>query len=225
MTSKHSLDGDRRVDFSGDRCPAIPGVLAVFAMLGAAAPPDPEEEECPQGNIVVKALRFSEGPPAYSFMVTNNGARPIGILTLGTLDDTFIAAQFETVPTSVGSPDGWEGMHVFAQDPRLPDAHSHSLIAYLWTTEEPNARIQPGQSLSGFSVQFPVPKKDPSGKERGRPARPDMANIPFLVDPYGVRCPIVGAVEPDATQTRATGLVAPQIPADESQRRDKSQDP
>ena len=202
-------------------------VFVALAVLGASEPPDPVEEECPkgEGDVVVKALRFSEGPPAYSFMVTNNGARPIGILTLGTLDDTFIEAQFETLPTSVGSPDGWEGMHVFAQDPRLPDAHSHSLIAYLWTTEDTKARIQPGQSLSGFSVQFPMPKMDLPGEGRRHPVHPDLTNVPFLVDPYGARCPIVGAVEPDATQTRGTRPVSPQIPADQSQHRDKKPRP
>ena len=196
---------------------AVTSVFAALAVLGAAAPLDPpEKEECPQGGseVVVRALRFSEGPPSYSFMVTNNGTRPIGILKLGRGEDTFIDAQFETVPTSVGSPSGWEGMHVFGQDPRLPEAHSHSLVAYLWNTEDPEARIQPGDSLAGFSVQFPAPKRNPSGETRELSALPDLTDAPFRVWPYGARCPIVGVVEPDGVGVPAAGTVAPQIPGD-----------
>lgn len=203
--------------------PAIACIVAGLAAFGVGAPSSdtPVEDECPKGGgeVVVKALRFSEGPPAYSFMVTNNGARPIWNLSLGTLEDTFIEAQFETVPTNVGSPGKWEGTHVFAQDPRMPEAHSHSLIAYYWTAaEHPDAWIRPGKSLAGFSVQFPMPKRHPPGDERRRPAHPDLTNTPFLVDPYGARCPIVGVVEPDGVGLPATGADAPQSPAGDSQR-------
>lgn len=196
---------------------AVTCVFAALAVLGAAAPQDlPEKEECPQGgsDVVVSALRFSEGPPSYSFMVTNNGTRPIGILKLGRGEGTFIEAQFETVPTSVGSPRGWEGMHVFGQDPRLPEAHSHSLVSYLWNTEDPEARIQPGHSLTGFSVQFPAPKRNSPGETRTLSALPDLTNVPFRVWPYGARCPVVGVVEPDGVGVRASGAVPPQIPGD-----------
>ena len=197
---------------------AITCVFGALALLGASEPPDPVEEECPkgEGDVVVKALRFSEGPPAYSFMVTNNGARPIWNLTLGTLDDTFIAAQFETIPTSVGSPGGWEGMHVFAQDPRLPGAHSHSLIAYYWTAaDHPEAWIKPGRSLSGFSVQLPTVEEIP-GKPRRRPAYPELTDVPFRARGYGGRCPIIGTVEPDDVGVPVTGARAPQSAADEA---------
>lgn len=187
--------------------------IAVFAMLAAAKPSDPamssdpatspnSATECPKNGseVVVKALRFSEGPPSYSFMVTNNGTRPIHSVSLGAgsdiVGDMYIKAELEAVPTSVGSPSGWKGMHVFAQDPRLPKAHSNSLITYLWTAEDPEAWIQPDRSLSGFSVQLPAPKKDQSKEERRR-VHPDLTAVPFRVRPYAARCPVIGTVELD----------------------------
>ena len=200
---------------------AAPGVFAALAALGAVEPSKPVAEDCPhrEGEVVVKALRFNEGPPAFAFMVTNNGARPIWSLKLGTLEDTFIEAQFATVPTSVGAPAGWEGMHVFGQDPRLPGAHSHSLISYNWNAlDHPELWIQPRRSLAGFSVQFPEPKKDPPGEVRRRTVHPDLANTVFRVRAYGARCPIVGVVEPDGVGASVDGAVAPRTPVDGSQR-------
>ena len=91
---------------------------------------------------------------------------------------------------------GWNGMHVFGQEPRRPEAHSPSLISYLWNTEDPKARIQPGQSLSGFSVQLPAPRKDPPGNKR-RPVYPDLSDVSFQVDADGARCAAIGIVELD----------------------------
>lgn len=171
-------------------------LFALMAVLGATAPSEPLAE-CPKSGseVVVKALRFSEGPPAYSFMVTNNGARPLVALKLGRGEDTFAEVAFESIPASMGSPTGWQGTHVLGQDPRHPEAHSTSLISYLWTAEDSAAWIRQGQSLSGFSVQFPPPKESPDG--RPRPAHPDLAATPFTARPYGARCPTVGMVRFD----------------------------
>lgn len=170
---------------------------ALVAVMGAAAPPEPLAE-CPKNGseVVVKALRFSEGPPSYSFMVTNNGAKPLVTLKLGRGEDTFVEVAFESIPASIGSPTGWQGTHVLGQDPRYPEAHSPSLVSYLWTAEDPTAWIRPGQSLSGFSVQFPPPKESPEG--RSSPAHPDLSATPFTARPYGARCPVVGTVEFDS---------------------------
>ena len=166
-------------------------------MLAAAEPSEPAPE-CPKdgSGVVVKAVQFSEGPPSYTFMVTNNGTKPIYLVSLGGGEDTFIEVSFEAVPTNVGSPGGWNGMHVFGQDPRRPEAHSPSLISYLWNTEDPKARIQPGQSLSGFFLQLPAPRKDPPGNKR-RPVYPDLSDVSFQVYAYGARCPAIGIVELD----------------------------
>ncbi len=176
---------------------AIPCSFAVLAMLAAAEPSEPAPE-CPKdgSGIVVKAVQFSEGPPSYTFMVTNNGTKPIYLVSLGGGEDTFIEVSFEAVPTNVGSPGGWNGMHVFGQDPRRPEAHSPSLISYLWQAEDPKARIQPGQSLSGFSLQLPAPRKDPPDNKR-RPVYPDLTDVSFQVYAYGARCPAIGIVELD----------------------------
>ena len=171
---------------------AIPCSFAVLAMLAATEPSNPATER-PKGSteVVVKAVRFSEGPPSYSFMVMNHGTRPINMVSLGMGEDTFIEAEFEAVPTSTGSPSGWNGRHIFVQDPRRPRAHSPSLIKYLWTAELPNAYIQPGQSLSGFSLQFPAPRNEQ------RPAHPDLTDVPFEVSAYGGRSHFIGTVELD----------------------------
>ena len=169
------------------------------AQSGAATPHQARECEQDDAGVLIKAIRFRGKPPAYSFMVTNNGTSPIFIVSLGAggdiVADTYIEAGYESIPTNVGSPRGWKGMHVFAQDPRLPEAHSHSLVAYLWTAEDPLVRIPPGQSLAGFSVQLPATKRGPSGRPR-HPPHPDLTNVPFVVDRNRARC-VVGTVELD----------------------------
>ena len=190
----------------------IARALALLGTLGAAEPSRPVPSgaatspspvaECPQDGalVVVKALRFRGEPPAFSFMVTNRGTNPIDSISLGAggdmVADTYIEAGYESIPASVGSPRGWRGMHVFAQDPRLPEAHSHSLVAYLWQAEDPLVRIQPGESLAGFSVQLPATKRRPSGKPR-HPPHPDLTAVPFRARFYAARCPAIGTVEPD----------------------------
>ena len=192
---------------------AVPCSFAVVGILGAAEPSDPATPvaatspnsvaECPQdgAEVVVRALRFRDGPPSYSFMVTNRSTRPVDSVSLGAggdmVADRYIEAGFESVPTSVGSPNGWKGMHVFAQDPRLPEAHSHSLITYLWTAEDPLVRIQPGESLSGFSVQLPAPEKT-RGDQGRRPMHPELTAVPFRIRLYMSRCPVLGIVELDS---------------------------
>lgn len=89
----------------------------------------------------------------------------------------------------------WQGTHVLAQDPRYPEAHSPSLVSYLWTAEDPKAWIGSGQSLSGLSVQFRTPKD--SHANRQDLATPDLADAPFTARPYGAGCPIVGTVQLD----------------------------
>ena len=187
----------------------IARALALLAILGAAEPSKPvpsgtatphQARDCEQGaGVVIKTIRFRGKPPAYSFMVTNNGTSPIFIVSLGAggdiVADTYIEAGYESIPTNVGSPRGWKGMHVFAQDPRFPEAHSHSLVAYLWTAEDPLVRIQPGESLAGFSVQLPATKRGPSGRPR-HPPHPDLTNVLFVVERDRARC-VVGTVELD----------------------------
>ena len=98
---------------------------------------------------------------------------------------------------------------VLGQDPRLPGSHSHTLTSYLWSAlEDPEAWIQPGRSLSGFSVQLPTPHEavlaylafgSRSGCPRsGRRIRqPDLTKLPFDVLRSGGRC-VVGTVELDS---------------------------
>ena len=180
--------------------------LALIALIGMqtlAAVAEAAKQECPQdaSGVVIRAIRFSEDPPAYTFMVTNNTSRPLTSLSIGMGvglfgQDQFIEASEQNQPTSVGAPSDWEGWHVLAKDPRLPNSESRTLIKYRWfSNDDPKSWIQPGQSLSGFSVQFPglkTPSED--GKQ---PAPFDLSNVPFRASLFSARCPQIGMVEPD----------------------------
>lgn len=139
--------------------------------------------------VVVRALRFSEEPASYSFMVTNNGTKPISSIVLGMGHSPVVKASFDTVPTSVASPRGWTGQHVFA--------HESPWITYRWRTEDPKAWIQPRQSLSGFSVQLAIPRGDLLDEDAD-PVDVDLMEIPFSVGQYDGRS-VVGIVEADWT--------------------------
>ncbi len=197
---------------------AAPCSFAALALLAAAEPPAPAEDECLKAGaeIVVKALRFSDGR-SHSFMVTNNATSPIFLISIG--DGAFIENSYSTQPASVGSPSGWKYTYVLGQDPRRPGSHSHTLTSYLWSAlEEPEAWIQPGRSLSGFSVQLPTPREavlayvdfwesigmpvqptEPSLEEMEArvPPQPDLTKMPFTMLRRGERC-VVGTIEPDS---------------------------
>ena len=188
-------------------------LFAIAAFAGAAYAAAPEEcAEQPAGEVVVKALRFSDGR-SYAYLVTNSGATPIRAIYIGW--GAFIEIDYSTRPTSIGSPSGWRGMDAWVPDPRWPQSHSPRLIQYLWEAEDPDAWIQPGRSLSGFSIQLPTPHesalaylrvskvynsldelpKDPPFEERLDP-QPDLASVPFQVGRSGA-CDAEGTVELD----------------------------
>ena len=191
--------------------------FALFSTLAVAEPSEPTDE-CPKqasSEVVVQAFRFSDGR-SYAYRVTNNGTRPIVDVIVGRGGDEFIEIGYNTKPVSMGSPNGWQGEHTAGQDPRLPGSHSHTLISYWWRAEDwETGGIQPGQSLSGFSVQLPTPQeaelaymqfrasmgwpqtslKDPPFEER-LPPQPDLTDVPFEVG-RRARCNLVGTVELD----------------------------
>ena len=102
------------------------------------------------------------------------------------------------------------------RDVRQPGSHAPSLTHYQWGAEHRKAWIQPGRSLSGFSVQLPTPHeaelyylafwesmgmpdtlpKDPPLEAREAP-QPDLADIDFEVALDAERCAFVRAVELD----------------------------
>ena len=107
---------------------------------------------------------------------------------------------------------------MLTQDPRLPGSHSETLSRYFWERETAKTEgIQPGRSLSGFSVQLPTPHEaelayvhfreshglrtklptDPPLEER-LPPQPDLTQVPFRIGVYA-RCPLVGTVELDSS--------------------------
>ena len=192
---------------------AAPLSFAALALLAAAERPALAECQKAGDEIVVKALRFSDGR-SHSFMVTNNATSAIYNLSIG--DGAFIEASYSTQPVSVGSPSGWKYTYVLGQDPRLPGSHSHTLTSYLWAAlKNPEAWIQPGRALSGFSIQLPTPREaslafwesigtpeQPTEQSLARmearlPPQPDLTRLPFRVLLDRGPC-VVGTVELDS---------------------------
>ncbi len=128
-------------------------------------------------EVVVRVYRFSEGPPAYAFMVINNADTPIRSLSIGRTP--FLPITGDNIPTSVGSPTGWEGNYFFS------DNHPSVYMQYLWEAKDSERRIPPGASLSGFSVQLPYPtstEQRPFVDHEGRPvSQADLRDVPFEV--------------------------------------------
>ena len=200
---------------------AVLSLALILATLAAGDPAD-SPEECPRpagSDVVVKALRFSDGR-SYAFMVTNNGPTPIRDINIGWGGPPFIEGSVKTEPTSLGAPSGWKSRSVMGQDPRLPGSHAHTLISYYWVAEDDAAGIEPGRSLSGFTIQLPTPHemelawlrsqksqgfsaelsdlpRDPPINDR-IPPQPDLTRVSFDVWQHIGRCgSAVGTVIPD----------------------------
>ncbi len=209
---------------------AAPFAFALLSTLALAEPAEQVEQgdstgffaECrkPAGSeVVVQALRFSDGR-SYAYRVTNNGTIPIVHVTVGWAvgwGGEFIENNASTEPVSLGSPSGWKGEYTPTPDPRLPESHAPVLARYWWHVEDSETgAIQPGRSLSGFSVQLPTPQeaelaymqrkaslglsttplRDPPFEER-LPPQPDLTDVPFVIRRYA-QCPLLfGTVELD----------------------------
>lgn len=197
--------------------------LTAAALFATADLSHPEEHSIPEtycpedkADVVVEAHRFTDGR-SFSFMVTNNGTSPAYVVQIGRgggRERGFVKNAFSTRPISMGSPRGWKGGHVRGQDPRQPGSHSPTLISYLWTAEDPESVIQPGSSLSGFSVQLPTPEEAEDARVRfwksqgfpaerrdpqktRRTAQPDLTNVPFRISLSGDVCIVIGRVGRD----------------------------
>ena len=194
---------------------AAPFAFALLSTLALAEPAE-QADECPKpagSEVVVQALRFSDGR-SYAYRVTNNGTIPIVSVTVGWGGDEFIENDYSTEPVSLGSPSGWKGQYLPTPDPRLPESHAPVLARYFWQAEDwQTGGIQPGRSLSGFSVQLPTPQeaelaymqasigpptpmRDPPFEER-LPPQPDLTDVPFKIFGRFARCDRVGTVELD----------------------------
>ena len=192
---------------------ALIALLALFALIqmgGVSAAGEVKRANCPQkpSAVVIRALQFSGAPRNYAFMVTNNSTRPIVSLRIGTglvVRDwhRFIELSERSRPTSVGSPSGWNGVSFLVRDPRQPDSESRTLVVSSWghgqnihIPFQSRVWIQPGQSLSGFSVQLPASETPIEGQIPGA-AHPDLTNVPFIARTFGGGCPEVGMIEAD----------------------------
>ncbi len=136
--------------------------FATIALLILAAPASGKAQEQPgQGpggadcyqrdEIRVTAWKFAEDPPSYSFRIVNGSDFPAFSMTLG--GDPGLFSIYRA--TNIGSPQGWTGQTL--------RSYERGHIRYVWRpnippdeniSESPHL-IQPGQTLSGFSVQLP----------------------------------------------------------------------
>lgn len=213
----------------------VMGLLATLASLAAADSVTPALD-CPRGSdIVVKAIRFEGDPFHYAFMVTNNSKEPILEVTIGRgegRDDWWEEGDIEwasaTVPITFGTPRGWKARIVRGEEKRLEsESEIRGLFSYEWSVDDQfewrpdelgqgrGAGIQPGRSLSGFSVQLPTPEQsrftqrfswiargigDPgifglTDKQRLK-LQPDLRNVRFIAGD-GNRCLQLGDVQAD----------------------------
>ena len=135
-------------------------------------------------QVTVTALRFSQGPPSYAFMVANNADFPVTSLIIGWgPEHMHLPINPLNVPTSIGSPKGWNGRHVFQ--------HEGTEMYYFWRPDDASMRLQPGQMLSGFSVQLPTPIEwdKPLFDSRDREVvQADLSAVLFKVELLGSPC-------------------------------------
>ena len=158
--------------------------LSVLLALFAAQPAF-SEIQCVEDSaaVVVTVHRFSQGPPAYSFVVENNAKFPIKSLRVGWGQDSgpVVRANVSNVPASIGSPKGWLGAHVLKQ----ADEKTGRFMYYSWTLDysDGRARILPGESLAGFSIQLPTRSESaaPVDYEGRRVVQNDLTKVPFRV--------------------------------------------
>ena len=213
----------------------VTGLLAGLAVFATAESETPALD-CPRdSDIVVKAIRFEGDPFHYAFMVTNNSPETILEVTIGrgkgrngVWEEGDIKWAPATVPVTFGAPRGWKSRIVRGEEKRLEsESEIRGLFSYEWSVDDQfewriaereqgkGAGIQPGASLSGFSVQLPTPQQsrfteryhwiasgagDPgifgrTDKQRLK-LQPDLRNVRFIAGD-GNRCLQLGDVQAD----------------------------
>lgn len=178
----------------------------------AAGQADRDPYGCPRmgldGPVRVMAYKFAdEDPPSYSFRVVNGADSPIHTVVIGTDPSLYTRSH---VPKSMSAPEGWAGRPEF-------EAERHSeYMHYLWgVTERANGRgsldyppiygagpheIQPGESLSGFSIHLEY-LWAPTNEDDRLIVQEDLRSVSFRVRLVDGRCH-VGRVQPDGLQAR-----------------------
>ena len=107
------------------------------------------------GSVRVIAHKFAGDPPSYAFRVENGTDLPIGLISIGHGHEMYL--KRDAIRTRfVGSPSGWSGAVQWCENRDCP------YMRYLWTPMAADGEsevasgydIQPGESLTGFSVQL-----------------------------------------------------------------------
>ena len=149
---------------------ALVATLNAHALAADCAKKDSDE-------VQIRVYRFREGPPAYAMMIINKTDAPIRSFSIG--GQPLLPINDDNIPTTVGSPTGWEGNYLFE------DNHPVEYMQYLWQIRDSERTIPPGASLSGFSIQLPYPTSSEQRRffdQRGRPIiQIDLRDTPFFV--------------------------------------------
>ncbi|MFL6674183.1 MAG: hypothetical protein ACJ8LG_12950 [Massilia sp.] len=117
------------------------GACIAAAAVSAAA--GPRDDEVAAVSVSKQVLPQQV---VYTYTVTNKGDRPITALSVGF---DFYRGAFDLsgkVPARLGSPAGWSARSITVEESD----------AYELRWENPQAPIQPGQTVGGFSVTVPA---------------------------------------------------------------------
>jgi hypothetical protein len=124
-----------------NRARLILGACIAAAAVSAAA--GPRDDEIAAVSVYKQVLTQQV---VYTYTVTNKGDRPITALSVGFDFYRGVADLSGTVPTQLGSPAGWSARGITVEESD----------AYELRWENPQAPIEPGQTVSGFSVTVPA---------------------------------------------------------------------
>lgn len=129
------------------------------------------------GNKVrVTAQQLRKDPPSYTFLITNLTDSPIVSFIIGEGEEPWLRIISGNIPTSMESPNGWKGLHIFR--------HESIYMYYLWQRKDPTKSILPQKSACGFRINLPTTAGQkmrlfgPKGKEA---VQVDFRYIPFRV--------------------------------------------
>ena len=188
---------------SSSKPPAALTILAALAILAAPASgqEDTNPRGChiigPDGPVRVIAYKFAvEDPPSYAFRVVNNSDAPIFVVSIGSHP---YLLSIDHQPSSITAPEGWRGIPAYGYE--SPYMH------YFWEVTEPadgrepvadserRHEIQPGESLSGFSIQLRE-HIEPYTEDGTLFVQEDLRHVSFEALVASGAC-YVGRVQPD----------------------------
>lgn len=155
----------------------FPLLLGALALAPAGSEGARCEGPTSKVQVTVKetAKQGAEGASTYLFTVKNLHKSPIAIIGLGEGDRDEMQSIPDNMPKAIVTPEGWEGGTAFKDESKFMQAY--------WKTQEPALMIASGQSLDGFKLEMPPPRKGPPLFHLdGTLSRPlEMKKAPFRI--------------------------------------------